>query len=326
MSDVYIKMYGQIESKRGTRVMEGLLHAGDAIGTPPRYIVDAPTSGTGAGGAAGSGYVIGTGAFGAVFSGRDAGSRGPVAIKAELKSAKVPQLVFEYGVLRELNGELGIPAVYWFGDHGDCNVLVMQRLGPSVTAVKHRLFLVPQRVSLVKHIARSVLHALHALHRNGFVHRDLKPENMLWERAPGTDEAFVLPRVFLIDFGLAKRVWMPSTGVHVGCCTGKHLTGTPRYASAHTHSGVELSRRDDIESFGYVMIYLALGALPWQCSEEYTGGEDAHFSAMGRHKLKVDPGVLAKGLPPAFADTITYARSLAFDAMPDFKVLAAMWA
>jgi serine/threonine protein kinase len=173
-----------------------------------------------------------------------------VAIKAELKTAKVPQLVFEYGVLRELNGELGVPAVYWFGDHGDCNVLVMQRLGPSVTAVKHRLFQVPQRVSLVKHIARSVLQALHALHRNGFVHRDLKPENMLWETQPRTEDAFTLPRVYLIDFGLAKRVWMPTTGVHVSCCTGKHLTGTPRYAAAHAHAGVELSRRDDIESFG----------------------------------------------------------------------------
>lgn len=304
----------------GTSSLERLLHAGDAIGTPPRYVVDCLTATTP------HMCVIGTGAFGAVFSGRDIGTHGPVAIKAELKTAKVPQLVFEYGVLRELNGELGVPAVYWFGDHGDCNVLVMQRLGPSVTAVKHRLFQVPQRVSLVKHIARSVLQALHALHRNGFVHRDLKPENMLWETQPRTEDAFTLPRVYLIDFGLAKRVWMPTTGVHVSCCTGKHLTGTPRYAAAHAHAGVELSRRDDIESFGYVMIYLALGALPWQCSEEYTGGEDERFTAMGRHKLKLAPEILAKGLPPVFADTITYARTLAFEAMPNFKLLTAMWA
>ena len=127
-------------------------------------------------------------------------------------------------------------------------------------------------------------------------------------------------RIHIIDFGLSKQYRDPDTNIHISFRDGLPLIGTARYASVNALIGVELSRRDDIESLSYILIYLMRGSLPWQG----TKGEKRQ-ARVREKKLSISPEVLCDGLPIAFKECLQYARSLEFSQRPDYQYLRGLF-
>lgn len=125
--------------------------------------------------------------------------------------------------------------------------------------------------------------------------------------------------IFCVDFGLSKRYRHPKNLQHIPHRDGRSLTGTPRYASINNHLGIEQSRRDDLESIGYVLIYFLKGTLPWQGLKAKNAQKK--YRLILEKKQQVSIAQLCQGCPSQFAEFLAYTRSLKFDAKPDIPYL-----
>lgn len=259
---------------------------------------------------------IGSGSFGDIYLGTNIISGEDVAIKLESIRAKHPQLEYEAKVYKALCGGVGIPFLRWFGTECDFNAMVIDLLGPSLEDLFgycNRKF----SLKTVLMLADQLICRIEFIHARSFIHRDIKPDNFLM--GAGKRGA----QVHVIDFGLAKKFRDPRTHAHIPYRENKNLTGTARYASINTHMGVEQSRRDDLESLGYVLIYFCRGTLPWQGLKAATKRQK--YDRILERKMTIPAEVLAKGLPIEFTHYLNYVRTLRFNDKPDYVYIRRMF-
>jgi serine/threonine protein kinase len=165
-------------------------------------------------------------------------------------------------------------------------------------------------------IGIQIVNRIQSLHSEGYLHRDIKPDNFLI--GSGNRDKKDGSVIHMIDMGLAKS-FRDSSGEHIPMRSGKRLTGTPRYASINTHEGYEQSRRDDLESLCYILIYFLRGKLPWQGMQGST--KATKYDLIRKKKIATSPEKLCQNLPEEFINFLNYVRKLEFKQEPDYKFL-----
>lgn len=280
--------------------------------TPPP-IATIPTSfETNLGGAYRVGRKIGCGSFGEIYLGTSLQTGKEVAIKMEYSKKKNPHLLFEARIYKILGCRQGIPRVFWYGVKGGYNVMIMELLGPSLEDLFSycgRKF----QLKTVLMLADQMIKRIETVHTLGFIHRDIKPHNFLIGRESNQST------IYIIDFGLAKRFRNPISHQHIPYREGKSLTGTARYVSVGTHLGIEQSRRDDMESLGYVFVYFIHGSLPWQGLKAKSKRDK--YEKIRDKKLTTSIERLCHFIAWEFQAYLYYCRRLSFTERPDYDHL-----
>lgn len=262
---------------------------------------------------------IGMGAFGQVYSAVDLNNdKKIVAIKLE-ENKKVEKLKSEALIVKYLTNDdenvQGFPKVYWYGTDtvlSQFNYMVTDILGPSL----EDLFNICQRKFSLKTVLMIVdqcLSRIEYVHHKHYIHRDVKPENFLMGLGNNSH------LINAIDFGLSQKYRDSKTLCHIMFKENRSLVGTARYLSLNAHLGIEQSRRDDLESLGYMLIYFLKGTLPWQGIDSPNKLEK--YQKIGEKKLKLPVEFYCCDIPEEFTIYMNYCRNLLFDEKPDYTFL-----
>jgi len=170
---------------------------------------------------------------------------------------------------------------------------------------------------------------LEHIHKHGFVHRDIKPENVL---SSPTDPS----KIFLIDFGISRRIKPAPPTRYDPLKESKHIVGTLHWAGLNAHDGIggclifvyvrclgslkiiDLGPRDDLESLAYIACFLLRGDLPWRNSDSDDESMKNSMRRIRASKAATSGHPLGAGFPSEFGYLLDYSRRLEYNQLPDY--------
>jgi serine/threonine protein kinase len=252
---------------------------------------------------------IGEGSFGKIYKGKNIRTNELVAIKVEsiLKGTKLlknESIIYQYLSKSKRIQDYGIPQIKWFGLFENNYFMVVNLLGESLECIKKNSNSKTFSLEITISIGIQIIKILEFIHKNGLIHRDIKPDNFLLGRE------IDINKVYIIDFGFCKK-YIQNDGEHIKCNTLSKILGTPNYISINIHELYEPSRRDDMESLGYMLLYFYYGYLPW---ENINSLEDIKIQKI--NYITNDNLILT-----IFKNYFIYIRNLSFEEAPNYNYL-----
>ena len=253
---------------------------------------------------------LGEGSFGMIFKAES--PEGKYAFKFEKKRPnKRTLLKNESQIMIYLKGK-GIPKIKKYIEEENYSIMIMELLGKSLETIMKESDEKKFSLKTLGLLGQEIIPIFKFIHDKNIIHRDIKPDNI----SVGYDDPC---QIYFLDFGLAKKYRSSRTHIHNPMTKHPKLTGTARYASINALSGWEQSRRDDLESFGYVLAYLYKGGLPWMGMHAKT--KEEKYAKILNIKKNMETEKLLKHGPNELIEYINYCKQMEYEQDPDYDYL-----
>jgi casein kinase 1 len=248
--------------------------------------------------------LLGSGTFGKIYEGINIRTNELVAIKMEELKTDFASLKHETKIYQYLSGTEGLPKLKWYGNDLNHRYMVITLLGDNLSFLKTKYGFLSLEVTI--QIGINALEILKSIHEKGLIHRDIKPDNFLFGYHENKNQ------LYLIDFGLCKR-YVNDLGEHLKIKEVSKIIGSLNYCSQNSHLYNDLSRRDDLESLGYILIYLSLGNLPWE--------KITFEKTIKERKELLTSNISFPGIADVLIKYLKYVKKLEFNETPDYNYI-----
>ena len=255
--------------------------------------------------------LISEGVFGGIYLVVNEITSERFAMKVEKRDSRFRLLEQEGYNLYSIKG-LGIPELISFGRISNYNILIEELLGKSL----NQIFIENNFKFSLKDICLisiQLIDRIEIVHSKTLIHRDIKPENFLI----GNKNPDI---IYITEFGLCAKYCSSKTGKHILPGFRGTFTGTLRYSSANAQRGNQQSRRDDLESLGYTILFFMKGRLPWMNLEHIINEKELYLKTYSMKKF-ITVERLCKGLPSEIAEYFKYVKLLKFQEEPNYDYL-----
>ncbi|OMJ79345.1 hypothetical protein SteCoe_20637 [Stentor coeruleus] len=250
--------------------------------------------------------LLGHGGYGQVYLSYNDKKQEKVAVKL---SQDKKDLIKEYRILKHFSKLNGFMKVHEYGHTQGGDYFVSEVLGENLSYNYNDKIL---SLECVCAIGLELLDRLEKVHENDIIHRDIKPSQFL--RSANKKS------IILIDFGMS--CFFRVNGLHKKFKTRCKRRGTISYASINNHLGFRQSRRDDLESLCYSLLYLVKGELPWKFETDIESF--MKWKIVLNQKINVTNKELFGDLPIEFSVLLKYTRTLIYDQNPNYGYMKSL--
>jgi serine/threonine protein kinase len=245
-----------------------------------------------------------------IFKGINKKSNEEIIIKIISEKTEFHNLIHEYSILKNFQECENFPKIFYYSKNEENIILITNYLGKNleelikIEPTKHFSLKTTLMLSI------KIIEIIKIFHEKNYIHRNIKPENFLIGKSN-------LSKLNLIGFNLSKHY--KKNNIHISYKNNKSLIGTLRFSSIYSHFGFEQSRRDDLISLGYMIIYFIKGNLPWIGIKSKNIKEK--INRIKEKKIEVTPNILCQNINFNIQSFFDYVLKLKFSETPNYEFL-----